>query len=51
MPETKSHVVFVHGLWLHSSSRQPWAEPLRLIPFVTIFGLHENQATFSNLRW
>lgn len=26
MPETKSHVVFVHGLWLHSSSWQPWAD-------------------------
>jgi pimeloyl-ACP methyl ester carboxylesterase len=26
MPETRTPVVFIHGLWLHASSWQPWAD-------------------------
>ena len=29
MPGARVPVVFIHGLWLHSTSWQPWAEMFR----------------------
>ncbi len=29
MPGTGVPVVFIHGLWLHSTSWQPWADRFR----------------------
>ena len=29
MRATRTHVVFIHGMWLHASSWNPWLEPFR----------------------